>query len=128
MTVQWRKLQGFDGYAGADDLEVSTMGDVRSISGVPVRWCTDKYDRLFVRFAVAGHREALARMVLFTFVGPPQSDEFAVFKNGVLNDCRLTNLEWGRRTRKRDKTYAKPRPHTGKKWAVFNNWLKAKQK
>ena len=125
---QWAKVKGFEGYTGADKLEVSSLGNARCTDGSDVIWMEDPFGRRFIQFVTSGHRESVARLVLLTFIGPPPLNMFAVYKNKVLNDNQLDNLEWGNTTRKVGRVVEKKvrakkrkRPDTGRR--VFDAWI-----
>lgn len=72
----WKKLTLFrnkDGY-----LHVKIIPNVKSVG--TFRFCKTML---------------VHRLVLFAFVGEPQSDQVACHNNGIKTDNRLVNLRWG---------------------------------
>lgn len=107
-TVQWKAIPGYEGA-----YEVSDDGQVRSVA----RWTRIGYGEGYLR-----HHKAMARslsvdragyhrvtlklngvrrnhlvhhLVLEAFVGPRASGQECRHLNGVPNDNRLENLQWG---------------------------------
>ena len=122
---EWRKIQGFEGYSGANELEVSDYGRIRR-NGQIVPPVINKRG-YWVDFCKGGHREWLPRLVLRTFNGECPEGLFAVCRDRNLHNCRLENLEWGTHSdkvptpkglRRKRKT---SRPVLGRE--VFDAWL-----
>ena len=128
---EWRKIQGFEGYTGANELEVSDYGRIKR-NGVIVP-PTINARGYWVDFCKGGHREWLPRLVLRTFNGPCPEGLFAVCKDRNQRNCRLDNLEWGThsdkvKTAKQKKVSVKKKPaRTNPARRVFDAWLE-KQK
>lgn len=127
---EWRKIQGFEGYAGSNELEVSDYGRIRRNGTiVPPVINARGY---WVDFVKGGHREWLPRLVLRTFNGVCPEGLFAVCRDRNPRNCRLDNLEWGTHSDKIPKPKTKKqvtkrktaRPDPGR--AVFNDWLRKK--
>jgi len=122
---EWRKIQGFEGYTGANELEVSDYGRIRRNGQVVAPVINDR--GYWVDFTKGGHREWLPRLVLRTFNGPCPEGLFAVCKDRNLRNCRLYNLEWGTHSDKipkAKKVSAKKKPaRTNPARRVFDTWL-----
>lgn len=132
MYEEWRKIQGFEGYAGASELEVSDYGRIRRSGQIVPPTINDR--GYWVDFVKGGHREWLPRLVLRTFNGECPEGLFAVCKDRNLRNCRLENLEWGTHADKvpraaktlkvRPPKKKTGRPDPGR--AVFDAWLARK--
>lgn len=127
---EWRKIQGFEGYVGANELEVSDYGRIKRAGQiVPPTINARGY---WVDFSKGGHREWLPRLILRTFNGPCPEGLFAVCKDRNLRNCKLENLEWGThsdKVQKQRKTLRvkKETRRTNPARRVFDAWLE-KQK
>ena len=125
---EWRKILGFEGYTGANELEVSDYGRVRR-KGTVVSPVINARG-YWVDFSKGGHREWLPRLILRTFHGPCPEGLFAVVKDRNLCNCKLENLEWGTHADKVPKAKTivpkkkTARPNKGR--AVFDAWLAKK--
>jgi len=93
MYEEWRKIQGFEGFSGADELEVSDYGRIRRNGQVTAPVINKR--GYWVDFCKGGHREWLPRLILRTFNGPCPEGLFAICKDRNLRNCKLENLTWG---------------------------------
>ena len=124
---EWRKIQGFEGYSGANELEVSDYGRIRR-NGIVVP-PTINARGYWVDFCKGGHREWLPRLILRTFNGACPEDLFAICKDRNPRNCKLNNLEWGThsdkvKTAKQKKVSIKKKPaRTNPARRVFDAWL-----
>ena len=96
---EWRPVVGYEGR-----YEVSTLGRVRRVNGRPLTpfLCGGRKRLQGYRFVFlyAGRRSTrkmfpVHRLVLVAFRGEPQRGAEARHLNGIPDDNRLTNLEWG---------------------------------
>ena len=74
------------------------MGRVRCIDGSPVviKMCSRGYSHVKLGDGVWELRDqAMHRLVLLAFVGPPPEHHIGCHKNDVPDDNRLDNLYWG---------------------------------
>lgn len=124
---EWRKILGFDGYSGADDLEVSDYGRIRRKGQIEAPVINDR--GYWVDFCRGGHREWLPRLILRTFNGPCPQGLFAVCRDRNLRNCKLDNLVWGTHSDKEKKApktlKAKPpkRKPVERHMQHFQKWL-----
>ena len=127
---EWRKIQGFEGYSGANELEVSDYGRIKRKGLIVPPTINER--GYWVSFVKGGHREWLPRLILRTFNGECPEGLFAVCKDRNLRNCKLENLEWGTHSDKVPKPRKtlrakKETRRTNPARRVFDAWLE-KQK
>lgn len=103
-SVQYRDIEGFPGYRVGDDGSVWTAWayNGRNPRRLSLRWQRmrptpdgDGYLGLNLFRNGRATRRKLHQIVLEAFVGPrPAQDMHACHNNGVVADCRVSNLRW----------------------------------
>ena len=120
---QWRKIEGYAGYGGADDWEVSDQFNVRH-KGLPTKAKVDSQGYQYIHLCAGGELVRVHRLYLLTFVGPPPEGFIAVKHNG--------EWRWGPRdmvklVRHKPLKVKPPRKRKKRKGvdskAHFNEWL-----
>lgn len=95
---RWAEIPTLPGY------RASTLGRVRSVDRFlsDGRFCGGEMltakpdDDGYLYVTIFQRRRHVARLVLLAFRGLPRRNDLdAKHKNGIREDCRLSNLEWG---------------------------------
>lgn len=77
----WRRIEGYAGYTGADNWEVSNQLNVRYY-GRPIKPKVDSQGYQYIHLCAGGTLVRVHRLYLLTFVGPPPEGHIAVKHNG----------------------------------------------
>ena len=79
--TEWRKIQGYTGYSGADAWEVSNDLQVRQY-GKLIEPRVDSQGYRYIHLCQGGELVRVHRLYLLTFVGPPPEGFISVHHNG----------------------------------------------
>ena len=96
---EWKKIVGMEGRV-SDKYEVSTMGNIRNSETGYVRNSyifkdgTYQRNKVTMVFPDKTFSSLVGKIVLTTFIHPPEQGEVVSYKNGNVFDDRLENLEW----------------------------------
>jgi len=136
---RWAKVQGLQGFVNGDNLEASDKGHVRYADTKELllqRITRQRY--FYVILCKGGHAEAVHRLVLRAFIGPPTLEaNVACHGDGDPTNNTLENLRWGTPADNADDLMhhrhagmAPPRKRKRKRRAVkhehFQDWLAKK--
>lgn len=93
MTEEWRAIPGWDGY------EASSLGRIRSSNGVKAPFPDFKgYRRVKLWRHSKARNMRVNRLVAAAFHGPLPPGNVVRHRNGVNNDDRASNLQYGTRS------------------------------
>jgi hypothetical protein len=120
---QWLKLEGYEGYGGADDWEVSDELNVRH-RGIPVKPKIDSQGYPYVHLCKGGELVRVHRAMLLAFEGPCPEGFVAVKHNGLWRWGPRDMVKLVRHKPKKERPPRKPRKRKGvDPKAHFNEWL-----